>query len=291
MYDSLASVSAADGRSIRCVIDEPLGTMHAQVVLAPVFAATAHSMFPFSYALARNGYRVIRLDFRDHVGASDGDIPNALMTGQVEDIESVLREYPNSFLVGLSLSSRAAFRALANGAQTRGGVFITPVVNMVHTLAEALGKDVLTCHESQIPPSVEVLGQDVGGAFAFDCRRSGFLSIEDSSADLLASAAPLSLVVGDADPWVRTSDVAQVAKRLQPGRVNVVTVQAATHKLNRNPVVTMRYVKAMLDELFRLQGQSGVPYVPEFDEMVRVMNESQVRRRSLVALRSQRGDR
>lgn len=284
MYDEIIEVTGEDGSRIVCTIDSPSpGESRGTVVLTPVFGATAHSMFIFAHALTTNGFRVVRMDFRDHVGLSDGEIIKATMTKQVEDIETVLRRFDDAILVSMSLSARAAFRALNRGSRVRSAVFVTPVVDTAYTLAAALDADYLNMDYDDIAPTVEVFSHDVERYFVKNCHEAEFVTTADTIKDLASVTTPMSFVVGDADPWVLPEHISETIQALGWGHDRLAVIEAASHKLNRNPVVVRRYITALLGRIFAHEGIDAEPDIPSFDASLTLMNACRERRRELIA--------
>jgi pimeloyl-ACP methyl ester carboxylesterase len=294
MFDAITSVPVADGETVEAIVDEArTPIVHGDVVLGPVFGATAHSMFPFAYALACNGFRVSRVDFRYHVGMSSGTIEHTHMSRMAEDLTAVCRATPGSILVGVSLSARAAMRTLASTSATRAAVLMIPVVDVRSTLTEVIGTDHLGSAVEDIPEHVMVLDYLVHRDFVVDLRRQRMVGLGDAVTDLISATVPVSFIAGDADPWVAPSDVRHVVDACRDAGVDnaFIVIPAATHRLNRNPAVAVRYIDAVTRECLRLAGADPDAVVmPTFDETVRAMSEARNARRDLV-LRSVGGVR
>ncbi|AJM77596.1 hypothetical protein C5C66_05710 [Rathayibacter toxicus] len=262
---------SVDGQKISLLVDEPTeSSFRGEVVIAPVFGGTARSMFAFSRAFNLNGFRTVRLDFRNHVGNSDGEMADARLSGQVEDVRKVCDAYPDATLLGVSLSARPAIRAVAQGAPVSGITLITPVVNLQATLLEVVGKDYCDTDFALLPESVKVIDYEVNNTFIHDARAHNLVSFESTLSDLV-HAQELTLVAGDADPWVSIQDVQQAAAQIARSgtKHGLVEVHAAAHKLNRNPAITMRYVSEAVRDCLEKRGVDGrKALVPTFDDLL-----------------------
>ena len=257
---------------IGLLVDEPTTDEHlGDVVVAPVFGGTARSMFPFAHALNQHGFRTVRVDFRHHVGTGSGDIAGTRLSAQAEDVEAALEVYPGALLVAVSLATRPAVRALSRGADARGVVLVTPVLDVTATLREVIGADYLDVDFASTPPQLDVLGYDVRDSFVHDARAHRLHEVDVAVAELAGSDVPVRLVAGDTDPWVDVVVVRDAAARLaDDGRdVRLVEVAAATHRLNRNPVVARRYVEETVRACLDLVGSDRPVDVPSFDALVR----------------------
>ncbi|QHT57088.1 hypothetical protein GXP71_14030 [Cellulomonas sp. H30R-01] len=257
---------------IGLLVDAPSDGEHlGDVVVAPVFGGTARSMFPFAHALHRHGFRTVRVDFRHHVGSGSGDVAGTRLSAQAEDVAAVLDLYPGALLVAVSLATRPAVRALASGAPAGGAVLVTPVLDVTATLREVIGTDFVEAELDRLPPTVDVLGYEVRDGFVHDARTHGLHGYDEAVEDLARVAVPVRLVAGDTDPWVDVTRVRAAAGRLaDDGRdVRLVEVPAATHRLNRNPVVARRYVEETVRACLDLVGSDRPVDVPSFDALVR----------------------
>lgn len=257
---------------IGLLVDAPADGEHlGDVVVAPVFGGTARSMFPFAHALNRHGFRTVRVDFRHHVGSGSGEIAGTRLSAQAEDVAAVLDLHPGALLVAVSLATRPAVRALAGGAPAGGAVLVTPVLDVTATLREVIGTDFVEAELDRLPPTVDVLGYEVRDGFVHDARTHGLHGYDEAVEDLARVAVPVRLVAGDTDPWVDVTRVRAAAGRLaDEGRdVGLVEVPAATHRLNRNPVVARRYVEETVRACLDLVGSDRPVDVPSFDALVR----------------------
>lgn len=257
---------------IGLLVDAPTDGEHlGDVVVAPVFGGTARSMFPFAHALNRHGFRTVRVDFRHHVGSGSGEIAGTRLSAQAEDVAAVLDLHPGALLVAVSLATRPAVRALAGGAPAGGAVLVTPVLDVTATLREVIGTDFVEAELDRLPPTVDVLGYEVRDGFVHDARTHGLHGYDEAVEDLARVAVPVRLVAGDTDPWVDVTRVRAAAGRLaDEGRdVGLVEVPAATHRLNRNPVVARRYVEETVRACLDLVGSDRPVDVPSFDALVR----------------------
>lgn len=284
MYDSLVELENVFGKTVRVTVDEPgQPDPRGIVILAPPFGATAHSMFPFAYAMTMNGYRVARLDFTDHVGLSDGEIIDAAMSTKLVDLRLALDAFPGAVIVAVSLSSRIALRALAEPTNSVGAVLITPVVDVRYTLERALDGDFFGMEPEELPHTLRVFEHPIAGSFVTRSRAAGFFDLTDGARDLSKVGVPCRLIAGDNDPWVSIDSLGEAMQGVDRCQVQLETVPAGTHKLNRNPAVARVYIDTMLTLLFRLQGRGGGPDVPSIDQMIHAMSAARTNRSRMLA--------
>lgn len=284
MYNSMVELINRSGKVVRITVDEPGdGDVAGIVLLAPPFGATAHSMFAFAHALTVNGYRVARVDYTDHVGLSEGVIADAALPSQLDDLKVAVEAFPDAILVGVSLSSRISVKLLAHQSAVRSAVLITPVINVRHTLKQALDDDYFGMSEKQLPISLEVFTHPISGSFVTRSRDAGYFDLADGKRDLAAVRVPCRLIAGEHDPWVSVEDLESAVAGLDRHLVRLVKVAAGTHKLNRNPAVARVYIETMLEELFDLGRRQGRPMVPSMDQSIRAMSAARPQRSRLPA--------
>lgn len=264
-------------------VDEPQGEeCLGDILLVPAFGVAAKGMFPFSYFLTRNGFRVYRVDFRNHVGASSGEIVAASLSLQVEDILAVVKATNCSMVVAVSLSSRVALRALARHPEPLTSVLVIPVVDVRSTLKVVIGTDHFDRFVERAVPYDDILGNRVERGFIQDCIDSSFESWSDAAADLSASRARASLIAGNRDPWVAVEDVERVVGAAREAGVDVTLhlVEAASHKLDRNPAVAAVYFETATKECLRLVGADPDSLqLPDFREIVQAASAKRPRRK------------
>lgn len=283
-------LDTGNGR-VRLLVDEAVGARRGDVVLAPVFGGTARSMFAFSRTLCLNGFRVIRVDFRNHVGAGDGAMADTKLSLMAEDLTATAAAYPGATLAAVSLSARPAVRAAAEGADVSGLVLVTPVVHVAATLHAVVGQDFCGADFDVMPPQLDVLDYPVRDTFVHDVLAHDLAGPEATIRELLGCPQPVRLVAGEADTWVLPGDVRAVHDALDgAGRdVGMVTIPEAGHRLNRNPAVAMRYVEATTLACLDLAGADGPAVVPTFDELMRAASAQRPLTRGTIG--SPRGER
>lgn len=272
------------GRTIRGDIDTPAGVVVGRCILLPAFGLTKLDLLVMAYYLLVNGFEVVRFDPTCHVGDSDGDVGDFRLGTLACDVERVAAHHADAdtAVVGISLSSRAAFRALA-GVDLKGLFLLAPVVHTRQTLFEVCGEDLIGQHlEGSAPEAYSILDMMVARAFCEDCVAGRFDSLASTQDDARRVAAPTCLVVGSQDRWVAPEDVAQVADVMPACRL--ITLDGANHQMFRSPVMFQAYLAVLLQELRSAYGQVGEPVLPRFAEVVRYVNAAKRQRRDAEAL-------
>jgi pimeloyl-ACP methyl ester carboxylesterase len=246
--------------------DLPEGTPRGTVLLVPPFGVSADSLFMPAYVLARNGFRVVRFDPRNHVGRSEGEMYDFTVSSCARDVAAVVPAVEPDVVVGFSLAAPSVLRACAELGSTVPVVMAAGVVNMRHTLREVLDIDYFT---EPCPDHVLVLGEDVNGyEFIEDCRTFGAVEYADTVAEGDKVTAPLTWVAGTEDPWVSFQEVTKFAEGRTAGPTSVVPVPVGTHQFNLNPTIAMTYTKVILDECLRLVGSEEAGVMPPLHQAI-----------------------
>ena len=208
-----------DGRSIRCLLETPEPADHETpcVVVLPSYALSMRHFGPASMFLTRNGFRSLRFDYTNHVGASDGDVYDFKLSSAAADVRTVLaalREWGVPGPVGVlsvSMGARIAFRALRGRSDVAAMVSLVGVVNLRDTMQSVVGEDVVAeCLRGDVPRDREVLGYHISGRFASDAVDHDLHSLESTKRDVAQCQFPITHVYAEDDAWTRLDEVESV---------------------------------------------------------------------------------
>lgn len=264
-------------QKIVVAVDEPqCEKILGDIIVTPPFGVTAKRMFSLSYFLTQNGFRVYRPDFRCHLGSSSGEITDARLSTQVDDILAVIKETNCSLVVALSLSTRAALRARRLCQKPISLVLVTPVVSIRSTLEAASGEDIFEGVINGRIRGTDILGNYVKNDFVKDCINSGFETWEDTLEDIISSDGHTTFIAGDRDPWVSFEMVQKVVQEsLKTGvYIHLISMQAASHKINRNPAVANAYFEATTRDCLRIVGSNTTSVkIPDFKDIIKAIGE------------------
>lgn len=266
------SLPAAGGGTMRGEIDRAAGGAVARCILLPAFGLTSLDLLALAYYLLCNGFEVVRFDPTCHVGTSDGEVIDFRLGQLAADIDRVVEVHADrdTSVIGISLSSRAAFRALARH-MLRGVFFLSPVVNTRQTLFEVCSEDLVGKYlDRSLPELYSILGLTVNREFCGDCLDQNLASLNGTLTDAASIAVPTCLIVGSEDRWVATDEVERVAAVMPTARM--VTISGANHQMFKSPVIFQSYIATLLREMFSLYDLVGEPIVPRFADVVRYIN-------------------
>lgn len=243
-----------------------------ELILTPAFGITARSMFSFAYYLSSNGFKVYCLDYRNHVGKSSGEIIDCKLSTQAEDLLAVIKETNCRKIVSISLSCRSTIKCCALLNEEVELVMITPVVNTANTISCAANVDYfeIVKDDSDLNQEADILGNLVKYYFVKDAKENNFDSLESTMDDLKKVKGKITMIAGNLDPWVKIDEVKNVVDSTKSIPVELTIINAAAHKINRNPVVAAKYYEEATRECLK---NAGMPYdnicIPNLKEIIR----------------------
>jgi alpha-beta hydrolase superfamily lysophospholipase len=267
----------ADGKRIVGLVCEPAsGATNGSVVIPPGYERRIHHYAVLSRYLIRAGYRTIRFDLTNHIGVSDGDIVDFAMSSVASDVEAVLDDtranWPGErlFVVGPSLGGRGAIRVLS-GRAVDGVVLVLPVTNVMKTISQVSGQDVIALWRSHRNPEkmLRVGEHDVKFAFVRDVYDNGWAGVESTCDDLAKIGAPVYSFAAEGDDWVDLEDVRAAMSHVSRWSRELVLLEATSHELKQNPPAMRLLVELVLKSLSEAVGIAVVPVAHfEFQEIV-----------------------
>jgi pimeloyl-ACP methyl ester carboxylesterase len=271
-----------DGRVIRCLLEAPETTDHDVpcIVVLPSYALSMRHFGPASLFLTCNGFRSLRFDYTNHVGASDGDVYDFKLSSAAADVRTVLgalREWGVPVPIGIlsvSMGARIALRALRGYDDVAAMVSLVGVVNLQDTLRSVVGEDLVgECVRGIDPHDREVLGYHISGRFVNDAVDHDLHSLESTKRDVAQCRFPITHVYAEADAWTRLDEVESVfGHNADAAPRQVYVLPEASHKLEYNPVAARTAFSLAITALAReLTGaQLAIDQVisPSFNDVV-----------------------
>lgn len=236
------------GRIIRGLLEQPdNGDPDAPcVVIAPSYGLSMRHFGPLSLFLTGNGFRSLRFDYTDHVGASDGVVYDYRVSRTVTDLGTVLDALDGWGIrrpvgvVSVSMGARSAFRALRGRSDVAALVSLVGVVNLQDTLFCVTGEDVVaTSLGGRTPDTRDVLGYELTGLSVDDAVEHGLHTLDSTKVDVAQCLFPITHVYAEDDAWTRLEEAESVFG-LDAGpaaaRRDMFVLPEASHKLEQNPV-------------------------------------------------------
>jgi hypothetical protein len=281
---TLIEVPTGTGLTIRGLLELPEnGDRDAPcVVVSPSYGLSMRHFGPLSMFLTRNGFRVLRFDYTNHVGASDGDVYAYSVATTVTDLSVVLDalgqwgiESPIG-VVSVSMGARSAFRALRGRSDIAGMVSLVGVVNLQDTLHCVTGEDVVgTSLSGRTPDDRDVLGYYISGRSVDDAVVHELHTLESTKVDVGQCLFPITHVYAEDDAWTRLDEAESVfgdAGRSDPAERELFILPEASHKLEHNPVAARTAFSLAVSVLTRqlVGGELAIDEVvsPSFNDIV-----------------------
>lgn len=256
--EKVIELDGPDGKRIHCVYnwidpDAPL------IIMVPQFEGTVRqNLLPMLYMI-NNGFSVLRFDFTDHCGNSDGTIEEFTLSAGLADLECVIEavggELPGTdaglVLFTASMSSRLAFRHLSRGAGKVDVLLsLVGVVDVASTTKVVTGHDVrslISDPEHRYGYGKAVKHVFNGDRWMRDLLDAKWAFVADAREEIDKMVTPTILIAAEADDWVDIDDY-QVAFGGNPGILReTYRIPGAVHELHRN----VRLLKIALAEATR----------------------------------------
>jgi pimeloyl-ACP methyl ester carboxylesterase len=243
---SLLETRNSAGQRIRGLLEVPAtGDSETPcVIIAPSYALSMRHFGPLSLFLTLNGFRSLRFDYTNHVGASEGDVFDYKLSTAADDLRSVFTVLGDwgvrgpVGVISVSMGARIAFRALRDLPDVAALVSLVGVVNLQDTLNCVVGEDVVAEGLSgSVPHAREVLGYHVGGQIVMDAIEHNLHSLESTKQDVAQCRFPITHVFAEDDAWTNLDEAESVfGEDTEQAPRQMYILPEATHKLEYNPV-------------------------------------------------------
>jgi pimeloyl-ACP methyl ester carboxylesterase len=202
----------ADGQRLFSVVNTPADEVFGSALLLPAFGRSSHNHFAAAFHLARAGFRTLRIDGRNNVGASDGEIVDYKLGVLLEDARFAAARLADmtgsdDFLIfGASLSTPVALM-LARDYPRAQLVLLVPVVDVCETIdlaAKAPGaSEAYRRREPDLPALRKIFDHDVRAqAFVDDLVALGLDSVDQVLKVARSARGRTELILGDADEFL-----------------------------------------------------------------------------------------
>jgi len=220
------------------------------IILTPKYGETKKNNLRLAYFLAANGFKVLRFDYTNHVGESEGEMSRFTLPGAVEDMIESVTYVENHFepseivLISNSLSARCAYRTAARDPRVSRVVCIVGVVNLQQTIRNIYQKDIIgTFIEGKEWGVIDILGFDIDSAhFISRLAEEDMHDAAGTEADAARIQKPLLHLHASEDIWVDRDEVAKIV-RLAGGRL--VEVEGAYHEIGENPEASRKTMESV----------------------------------------------
>ncbi len=222
---------------------KPLPPGAPLVVIAPDYGETKRDYVFLAYALASNGFHVLRVDYSDHVGESHGEMVHSTLSSMQRDLTALLGFAANSWpaspvvLIAAGLAGRVALKASAQDVRARLLILLSSVLDVRAALRAAHGEDVVGAHLTQARTGVaNILGLNVdAGRWLGDLIQENYMDLPSTVRDAQRVTTPTILFAGEQDPRTPFAAVKEVEAALGPQAKQMYLLPDPIHQLHEDP--------------------------------------------------------
>ncbi len=221
-------------------------------VMAPKYGETKKNNLQLAYELVANGMSVLRFDLTNHIGESEGNMPDFSLTGAVSDIiasvEYLERKHGANdiIIVATSLSARCAMRAAALTPRLTRLVCMVGVVNLQHTIFEVYKEDIFgTYMAGRRWGLTDILGFNINAEHFMQTAIDADLhNLGGTVRDLDRMKVPVDYFYAENDAWVKFEEVMTIFRDRPNCRLH--PVKGAMHELRENPKAADRVYRSVV---------------------------------------------
>ncbi|MFO0730707.1 MAG: methyltransferase domain-containing protein [Nitrospiraceae bacterium] len=172
------------------------------VVLAPEFGQTQTAYLALSYYLAARGVRVIRFDYSNHIGLSEGSPECVRMSSIEDDLDAILlwvrQQWPDaaSTLIAPDLAGRIAVRRSDWHPALRSLLLLNPTFDLRKSLEKLHRRDLVQNHQDHTRFGIgNLMGLNLDiDRFLADTVQCNFTDFESSRTDLATCRVQTTII-------------------------------------------------------------------------------------------------
>ena len=238
------------------MINSPAGEIHGSALFLPPFGLNLHNMFAPAFYLVNAGFRTIRFDCRNNVGASPGEICDFRLGRLIEDARAAAARTTECFgsddflIVGTSISASAALLLARDYPRAR--IFLmVPIVDLgrvVNLLSNDPGAmDAYRRRDADVVRVRNIFGHDLNAQeFCDDLVSSGVAT----AAELLAAARSVrgraGLVLAGNDEYCSTELQHRLVEALGAGD-DTLLLEGSRHGFGASALAARRCFAHLVD--------------------------------------------
>jgi pimeloyl-ACP methyl ester carboxylesterase len=264
------------GQRLFAVVNTPLGEAMGTALFLPPFGLHLHNLFQPAFYLAHAGFRTIRFDGRNNVGASDGDIIDYRMGIQIEDARYAAARLVETFgrddflIFGLSVSAAVAL-VLATEYPRARLFLLAPIIDIGRTVnLVSRDPDCLDSYRRRSPDAPRfrrVFSQTLHAQeFCDDFLEAGIGSAEEIFALAHLVRGRTDLVLAGNDEYC-TPELRRRLIEALDAAYNVLVLEQSPHNVGKSPEAFRRafsrLVEAARDHFAVPEDRRGEPVPPD----------------------------
>lgn len=237
-------VKCSDGRIIKGYIDKKRDIKNAKhlIIISHGYGETKRDYISTSYYLASNDFTVLRYDCLNHLGESDGDIINFVLTDMEFSLRNAISYADHQLkandigVISSSLSSKTVFRVAAKSNKIKYIVALTSVVDLSSTLTMLYKEDLISEYRNGMRWGVlDILGFELKDDFLKDVLDNNYTDLTSTLCDVRETNAPICYLAAGDDAWIKYEDVKLTYENTKNKESVLISIPGALHQIQENP--------------------------------------------------------
>jgi pimeloyl-ACP methyl ester carboxylesterase len=281
------------GNSELQVVYDYTSPINPLVILAPPYEGTIRSNLLLMLYLINNDYNIIRFDYKNHRGISDGKFIDFTSSSAIEDLNSVIsfisdsKEFKSKpSIVGISISSRFITRILSKGSTSIDSfISIFGVVHMNDTIGKASNNKYVPTEMIKSSKKeydrIRIIKYEINGNnFIPNLYNNNLVFLEESLKEAEKIVTPTYFICSKEDDWVDYEEVLCFCESIKSSKKQIYLMPDCIHEFHKNFIATRNiFIKAveLLNLHYHKSSSNGVlePSLPEFMEINSVEREKE----------------
>lgn len=238
-------VKNKSGKNIQAIYNFADDELRPLIIIPCQFEATMKDNLTVSMLLVGNGFNVVRFDYTNHAGASDGNHIDFTLSGAYSDFDDIIKyvksniAYSDLGVLGISLTVRVLIKYFADNVSTDVKLFISlvGVINLNKTLHSVLNEDVIQGkQQGKIYGKKKVVKHIIDiDNYLDDAVINNYIGKSYTKKELNNLKTNMIVIFADNDEWVDLSDYYDVFGLEYEYIKEKIIIKDASHKLSKNP--------------------------------------------------------
>lgn len=253
-------IKCLDGRIIKGYIDKKRYIKDAKhlIIISHGYGETKRDYISTSYYLASNDFIVLRYDCLNHLGESDGDVINFVLTDMEFSLRNVINYVEHQFkledigVISSSLSSRTAFRVATENNKIKYIIALTSVVDLSSTLMMLYKEDLISEYKNGMRWGVlDILGFELRDDFLKDVIENNYTDLSSTLCDVREADAPICYLAAGDDAWIKYGDVKLACENTKNKESVLISIPGALHQIQENPKLAKEAILRIVESCSR----------------------------------------
>ncbi len=244
-YGKFICVKNKSAKNIQAIYNFADDELRPLIVIPCQFEATMKDNLTLSMLLVGNGFNVLRFDYTNHAGISDGDHLEFTLSGAYSDFDDIIEYVKNNMayselgVLGISLTARVLIKYFAYNESTDVNLFISlvGVINLNRTLDHVLSEDIIQGRQQgKIYGNRKVVKHVIDiDNYLDDAIINHYTGKSNTKKELKNLKTNMIAIFAENDEWVDLSDYYDVFGLDYENIKDKIIIKDASHKLSKNP--------------------------------------------------------